>query len=150
MKETTTIVVPLDFLETSKRLVDYAVYIAGNLSAEIHFVHSVDFYSGNIILGNPYVQEIEEKLITEAEERMANLIADNSDRCPGCTGEVVTGDPVDKITEFAKTKDADLIIISTHGAKGLEKILMGSVAERVLKLAHCPVLVMNPFKEQYG
>jgi hypothetical protein len=43
-------------------------------------------------------------------------------------------------------KNADLIIISTHGAKGLEKMLLGSVAEHVLKLAHCPVLVMNPFR----
>jgi nucleotide-binding universal stress UspA family protein len=59
---------------------------------------------------------------------------------------VVTGDPVDRITEIAKEKNSDLIIISTHGAKGLEKILLGSVAERVLKRAHCPVLVMNPFK----
>lgn len=150
MKKTTTIVVPIDFLDTSTRLVDYAVYMAGKLSAVIHFVHAVYFYSNKIMLGIPYVQECEEKLIIDAKERMANLIAGKSERCPGCTGEVVTGDPVDKITEIAMTKQADLIIISTHGAKGLEKILLGSVTERVLKRAHCPVLVMNPFKEHYS
>ena len=122
--------------------------MAEKLSAVIHFVHVVHVYAGTALLGVPYVQECGDKLVTDAEARMSNLIADNSERCPGCTEEVVIGDPVEKITEFAREKDSDLIIISTHGAKGLEKILLGSVAKRVLKRAHCPVLVMNPFKEQ--
>ena len=147
MKEINTIVVPVDFLKTSPKLVEYAVYMAGKLSGMIHFVHAVHFYSGDAMLGIPYVQECEEKLQAIAQERMSNLIADYRERCSGCTGEVVTGEPVDKIIEFARAKNADLIIISTHGAKGLEKILLGSVVERVLKRAHCPVLVMNPFKE---
>ncbi|NOR25763.1 MAG: hypothetical protein GQ542_15525 [Desulforhopalus sp.] len=75
------------------------------------------------------------------------FLKDNRGRCSGCTGEVTVGDPVDTITEFARAKDSDLIIISTHGAKGFEKILLGSVTERVLKRAHCPVLVMNPYKK---
>lgn len=147
MKETNTIVVPVDFLETTDKLVDYAVYMAGKLSAVTHFVHIVHFHAGDAMLGLPYAEECENRLLAYAEERMANLIADNSERSTDCTGEVVFGDPVDEITEFAKAKDSDLIIISTHGAKGLEKILLGSVAGRVLKRAHCPVLVMNPFKK---
>lgn len=111
-------------------------------------MHAVHFYSGDAKLGIPYVQECEDKLLAIAKERMSNLLADNKERSPECTGEVVTGEPVDKISEFAKSKNADLIIISTHGAKGLEKILLGSVAKRVLKRTHCPVLVMNPFKDQ--
>jgi nucleotide-binding universal stress UspA family protein len=79
---------------------------------------------------------------------MANLLHDTKEQCLGCTGQVINGEPVEKIVEVAEEKDADLIIISTHGAKGLEKILLGSVAERVLKRAHCPVLIMNPFKKQ--
>ena len=58
----------------------------------------------------------------------------------------VVGDPVDEIVQIAGAKKSDLIIIGTHGTKGLEKILLGSVAERVLKRADCPVLIMNPFK----
>jgi nucleotide-binding universal stress UspA family protein len=68
--------------------------------------------------------------------------------CLECTGDVIVGDPVEKIVEFAREKDADMLIISTHGAKGLEKILLGSVAERVLKRVHCPVLFMNPYKNK--
>ncbi len=147
MKETNCIVVPVDFLETTDKLVEYAVYMAGKLSAITHFVHIVHFYAGDAMVGLPYAQECEERLLSNAEERMSNLITDNSEKCPGCTGKVIIGDPVEKITAFAREKDSDLIIISTHGAKGLEKILLGSVTERVLKRTHCPVLIMKPYKK---
>jgi nucleotide-binding universal stress UspA family protein len=148
MKEIERIVVPVDFLETTDKLVEYAAYMAKKLSAVIHFVHAVYFYAGDAMLGLPYARDCESRLLTAAEERMANLIANNIERCRGCSGDVVVGDPVGKIVEFAREKDSQLIIISTHGSKGLETILLGSVARRVLKQAHCPVLVMNPFKKQ--
>lgn len=147
MNEKHCLVVPVDFLETTARLVDYAALISEKLSMTVHFIHVVDFYAGDSMLGAPYAQECEERLFSNAEKRMSNLLTDNSERCPGCSGEVVIGDPVDKITDIARKKDASLIILSTHGAKGLEKILLGSVAERVLKRAHCDVLVMKPFKK---
>jgi nucleotide-binding universal stress UspA family protein len=147
MKETNSIVVPVDFSEITDKLVEYAVHMAGKLAAVVHFVHVVHFYPGNTMLGVAYVQECEERLLASAKERMSDIVKNNRERCSGCTGEVIVGDPVDTITEFAREKDSDLIIISTHGAKGFEKILLGSVTERVLKRADCPVLVMNPHKK---
>ncbi len=148
MKETHCIVVPVDFSEITDKLVEYAVNMAGKLSAVIHFVHVVHFYAGDGMSGLSYVQEIEERNLTNAKNKMSNIINDSREKCAGCTGDVLIGDPVDEIVEFAREKEADLLIISTHGAKGLEKILLGSVAERVLKRAHCPVLFMNPHKNQ--
>ena len=147
MKETNRIVIPVDFLEATDKLVEYASYMAGKLSAVAHFVHIVHFYAGDAMIGLPFAQECEERLLSNSEELMSNLLTDNRERCPGCTGEVIIGDPVEKIIEFAREKDSDLIILSTHGAKGFEKILLGSVAERVLKRAHCPVLIMKPFRK---
>lgn len=146
MEKATHIVVPVDFLENTDKLVDYAAYMAKKLSAYIHFIHVIDIYTGNGLLDVPYVLECRNKLQTAAEEKMTQLIANNAERSPGCTGELTTGDPVEKIVEYSKEKAADMIIISTHGAKGLEKILLGSVTGRVLKRAHCPVLITNPFK----
>lgn len=152
MKESNIIIVPVDFSTSTKSLVEYAVYMAGKLSAEVHLIHVVHlmhfvaYFTGEAVLDVSYFQECEDMLLTKAKKKMANVIKDNSDKCTGCTGEVVTGDPVDKIIEVAREKDADLIIISTHGAKGLGKIMLGTVAGRVLKRAHCPVLTMNPFK----
>jgi len=147
MKETNCIVVPVDFSETTDKLVEYAVYMAGKLSAEIRFVHVVHFYAGDAMVGFAYAQECEDKLLDNAKSKMANLLADTKAAVKGCTGDVEIGDPVEKIVDFAEKSAADLLIISTHGAKGLEKILLGSVAERVLKRAHCPVLFMNPYKK---
>lgn len=148
MKDTNIIVVPVDFSEITDKLVEYATNMAGKLSAVIHFIHVVHFYpAGDSRLGHSFVKEYEERLLAGAKERMSDFLKDNKGRCSGCTGVVTVGDPVDTITEFARAKDSDLIIISTHGAKGLEKILLGSVTQRVLKRAHCPVLVMNPYKK---
>jgi nucleotide-binding universal stress UspA family protein len=148
MKEAHTIVVPVDFSEITDQLVEYAVYMAGKLSAEIHFIHVVHFQVGDSMLGFSYVQDGEERLQTHAKEKMSDILTANKERCAECTGEVIIGDPVETIVDFAKEKAADMLIISTHGAKGLEKILLGSVAERVLKRVHCPVLFMNPHKHK--
>ena len=153
MKETNVIIVPVDFSEATETQVEYAVNMAGKLSAVMHFVHIFnfrhfsDFYAGDVMLGAAYYLECEEELLSNAKRKMADLVERNRKECSECTGQVITGDPVDEILKFAEEKDADLIIISTHGAKGLEKILLGSVAGRVVKRAHCPVLTMNPFKE---
>jgi nucleotide-binding universal stress UspA family protein len=64
----------------------------------------------------------------------------------GCSGQVKSGDVVDTVVDFARAEGADLIIIGTHGAKGLEKILLGSVAERVVKRAGCAALLYKPQK----
>jgi nucleotide-binding universal stress UspA family protein len=146
MKTIKKIVVPVDFLENTDKLVDYGCYMAEKLAAAIHFVHVVASYPGDAMIGAPFAAEYRDKVYLASQERMANLVKDTQGKCPGCTGQAVTGEPVEKIVELAQAGDADLIIIATHGAKGLEKILLGSVAERVLKRAHCPVLVMNPFK----
>ncbi len=147
MRQIKRIVVPVDFAYHTDVLVDYAAYLAGEFSALTHYIHVVEFYPGNSMTPLSYVQEYEEKLLADVRVRMAQLLEDNKERCKGCTGKVIVGDPVDSIIEYATAQDADMIIMGTHGSKGLEKILLGSVAERVLKAAHCPVLIMNPFKK---
>ena len=147
MKPVNKIVVPVDFAENTSKLVVYASYMSEKLNAAMHFVHVVATYPGDVMIGAPFAGEYQEKVYVAAEELMANLVRDTKEKFPDCSGHTVSGDPAEKIVEIAAVIDADLIITSTHGAKGLEKILLGSVAERVLKRAHCPVLIMNPFKK---
>ena len=78
---------------------------------------------------------------------MTHLVEDSMNVCPGCEGEVVFGDPVNQIVGFAEAHKADLVILGTHDAKGLEKVLLGNVAEHVLRKARCPVLIMKPVKD---
>jgi nucleotide-binding universal stress UspA family protein len=148
MQEIHQIVIPIDFSKATAKLVNYAIFMAEKLSATLHFVHVAEINQGHdMLLGSSVFGNIREKIIAAAKERMANLLEDNSERCKeGCTGKVVNGDIVDAIIDYATSEKADLIIISTHGAKGLEKILLGSVAERVIRKSPCPTLVYNPYK----
>ena len=146
MEPIKSIVVPVDFFENTDKLVDYAAYIAGALSAQLNFVHVVNRIQGDAMLGMPLSAEFLARYEKDMRQRMDNLVEDVQGRCPGSTGSVVTGEAVSDIVAYAETSGADLIIISTHGSKGLESILLGSVARRVVKHAHCPVLVMNPYK----
>ena len=82
MRETSSIVVPVDFSEITSKLVDYAINMASRFSGVIHFVHVVHFYAGDTMLGFSYSQECEAKLIKAPDERMANLLAKNKERCP--------------------------------------------------------------------
>jgi nucleotide-binding universal stress UspA family protein len=147
MQEIKQIVVPVDFSQTTTQLVDYAVYMAGKLSATLNFVNVAEINQGHdMLLGSAYFGNLKEKILSASEERMANLLEDNGGRCKACTGKVATGDVVDAIIDHAKNEKADLIIISTRGTKGLEKFLLGSVAERVIRNAPCPILSFTPHK----
>ncbi len=146
METTQQIIVPVDFTKSTDVLVKYAISMAEKLGAVIHFVHVIQDFPGDAMIGSPFAQDYQDKVSAAAQDKMADLVQKSQKNCPGSAGQVLYGDPVDHIIEFSRTKNANLIIIGTHGAKGLEKIILGRVAERVLKGAHCPVLIMNPFK----
>jgi len=141
-----TIIVPVDLEEHTEKIVEYAAYMAEKLSAEFTIVHVVEPFRaiGDLELGTASVKEYNQRRITHSEEFLEKLVKEY----PSCKNAVViSGEIVEEILDFAKKKEASLIIIGTHGTKGIEKLLLGSVAERVLKRAHCPTLIMNPFKQ---
>ena len=146
MNEISQIVVPLDFGKHTDKLVAFATYIADKLSAKVSFFHVSESYGGYAGIAHTSLDQAEKELRAHAEQSMINLIQDNKEKCSGCSGKVVNGDIVDEIIAFAKEEKAGLIIIATHGAKGFEKIVLGSVAERVVKNAPCPTLTFNPYK----
>ncbi|PLX47053.1 MAG: universal stress protein [Desulfobulbaceae bacterium] len=148
MKEITQIVVPVDFGSHTDKLVEFATYMASKLGAKLSFIHVNESSAlGDMMMGSPSFRDLDEQRQAKAEQKMAHVLEDYGAKCPGCTGDVVAGDAVDEIVAFAKKQEADLIIISTHGTKGLGKILLGSVAERVVKRAPCPTLTINPFEQ---
>ncbi len=61
---------------------------------------------------------------------------------------ILTGDAAEEIINFAQKEGFDLILMGTHGRKGLDKVIFGSVAERVVKGAPCPVLTINPYRKK--
>jgi nucleotide-binding universal stress UspA family protein len=89
---------------------------------------------------------MEKDLFEGAQKRMNEFVEQNFS---GMEVEplVVSGEIAEKICEVAKDRGADLIIMGTHGRRGLERALFGSVAEKVVKTALCPVLTVNPFQK---
>lgn len=64
------------------------------------------------------------------------------------SGKVLSGDVAEEILKYAAKKQVQLIIMGTHGYKGLERIMFGSVADKVVKTACCPVMTINPYREE--
>lgn len=142
MPEIQNIVVPVDFNTHTEKLAEFATFFAEKLSAKLHFIHvCTPFYTyGEFVYDS--LEKVQLGAIAFAEQKMVNLVEDYA----GSVGKVETGDVVDDILAYTNEVNADLVIIGTHGAKGLEKILLGSIAERVLKKSPCPTLVFNPYK----
>jgi len=142
----TKIFVPLDLDQDSHNVVEYALFVARTFDAEVVFFHAVEFTtSGEMALGNLSYDDINTQRLEVAKEQLAKIVRDSHDKCRKCSYHAAIGDIVDEILEFGRREHADLIIMGTRGKRGLEKVLLGSVAERVLKNARCPVLVMKPY-----
>lgn len=150
MQDLKLIVVPVDLDQHTQKLVDYAIDMAKKLNCKIAFFHCVESVTsvamGAMAMAQFTHEDYDSAHVKKAEEVLDGIIKKAADTCDTCRGKVVIGDPVDEILTYAEDQNADMIIIGTHGKSELTKILLGSVANRVLKQAHCPVLVMNPYR----
>jgi len=146
MKEIRQIVVPVDFHQHTSVLSEFAINIANKLGGKITFIHIVPFIEYYQDISIISANDINADLKKNAEGKMSSLLEKCQQLAPNCAGTVLMGDIAESIVEYAQANDADMIIMGTHGARGIEKFFLGSVVERVLKRAHCPTLAFNPFK----
>jgi len=142
------ILVPVDFSDNSKKILRDAERFASKFGAKlslIFVVQSFDDYSGFFVPHMPIAQ-FQDDLLASARTKMDNFVEDNLSTETECATEVRVGDVAEEIIGFAETNNTDMIIMGTHGYRGVERILFGSVAEQVVKTAPCPVLTINPYK----
>ena len=144
MHEIRKILVPVDFMQHTDELAEFSVAMANKLAAKLTFFHVVETLVVYDHFIPTHIMQNDEETFSFAKKRMAALVDTCKETWMGCTGEVERGDVIDTITAYAKDEGIDLIIIGTHGAKGIEKILLGSVAERVIKRCSCPALIFRP------
>ena len=141
MADIKTILVPVDFSQHTGKLVKYAAGVAEKLGANLSFINVVDNSTG---FGFAALHKFEGDMKKDMEAKIAGLVDQYKALSGSSENTVVIGDTVDSIV--AAAKNCEMVIIATHGYKGLDKILLGSVAERVLKASPCPVVVFNPYK----
>jgi nucleotide-binding universal stress UspA family protein len=152
INEIRKVVTPVDFSDNSRLIAESSAYLAGKFNASLHLVFVVqnfEDYSG-FFVPQMTLPNLEGELVESAEVKMASFCKEIEEFCKSAgTGElnytVIMGDVGEKIVEYADEIAADLIVMGTHGYKGLEKIMFGSVADKVVRSASCPVMTINPY-----
>jgi universal stress protein A len=134
------ILVPIDFSECSEAASRYAALLAGDFNAELRLVHVINPHA--YPFGDKYTALDPAELMRQTEDAAEEqlLLMAGKTNVP-YTAEIRNGSPSIEICNAAN-QDVDLIVISTHGRTGLGHLLIGSVAERVVRHARCPVLVI--------
>ena len=144
-----TVLVPVDFQRHTDTLAAYAFDMATRLGARAIVVHVLTAVEYRSAYDSSTFEDFEAKNHQAAEERMASFR--EHWRGNGWEGDtrLLRGEAAEAIVDCARDMAVDLIIMATHGSKGLERILLGSVADRVLKRAPCPVLLFNPYRSKH-
>ncbi len=139
-----TILVATDFSPASSGALDYARLLALKLGASLRLIHVVDDPIIAAAWSEVYAfdtSELRERLRQTAETELARLAAQITD--VPVTTEVIVGSPARAITGRTAEPDIDLVVMGTHGRSGMSHLLLGSVAERVVRSARCPVLTVR-------
>jgi nucleotide-binding universal stress UspA family protein len=153
MIEIKRILLPTDFSDTSKEALKYAISMAREFGAEMTALHVINQQLLTEGLNLPRVislQDLEKEMAREAERQMEAFLKDIPE-----LGEVTfrtlirLGNPFLEIINYARDNAVDLIVIGTHGRSGLEHIIFGSTAEKVVRKAPCPVLSVKPAQREF-
>ncbi|HZL86968.1 MAG TPA: universal stress protein [Pirellulaceae bacterium] len=133
------ILVPVDFSESSDAALAWASVLARDTGATLVIIHieTVPLTTG----GGEYIYAVPEPPTQELLERLNKIVP--KDASIPVVHRLLAGDPADAIIRAAESDDVDLIVMGTHGRRGITRLLMGSVAEAVVRRADCPVLTVK-------
>ena len=147
MTEIKKVLLPIDFSKASTVLLPYAIDFAEKYGARLFILFVAEdpyTYSGIPDTTDLLPDQYFEGMVPRAQKKMATFVADNISKPSLDVEEIVlTGHPAEEIINYACQEKMDLLIIGTHGFKGFERLVFGSVAEKVIKMAPCPVLTIN-------
>lgn len=136
------ILVPVDFSDCSLDALEYGVLVAQRCKASITIVHVMEPVSYGLDFTLPHVAK-REQIRTELTEKLAKLVSALADAGVSSDFALSGGLPTDAILDKARAQSTDVIVMGTHGRRGLSHLLFGSVAEAVLRKALCPVLTVR-------
>lgn len=138
-----SVLIATDFSEASEKALHYALAIARHYGAKFYLAHVVSGL-GFTLAGPEAVGTTSELVLRDARKLEENLL--RSGALSGLDHVVVIreGDVWDELQNIVREEHVDLIVIGTHGRRGLGKLLLGSVAEEIFRQSHCPVLTVGP------
>jgi nucleotide-binding universal stress UspA family protein len=139
------ILAPTDFSASAIQAVTAAFELAQTFGAKLSLLHVIEVPAYAIEVALPL-----EALERDARRELALLLLEAEAAHMDVTRLVDVGVPYQKIVETATAEQVDLIVMATHGRTGLSHLVLGSVAERMVRLAPCPVLTIRPLGDRPG
>ncbi len=145
MQSIKKIICALDLSQHSALVAEYAVTMAKAFDAEVIVVYAAPALTQYVGFHVPpsSIENFVGEIVAGAEKTMQEFVAEHF-KDVKATGKVVNGYAAEEILNLVESVDADLIIMGTHGRKGIDRILFGSVAEKIVKSSTIPVMTVRP------
>lgn len=149
MRNIKQILFPTDFSKCAAQALDHALFLAKHLDAKLHMIHAIVLHQEdphNPAFHFPDLPELQEKLGRMALEKMDSVLRESDESHPELdivTEELRGYSVADLILEYARSRSIDMIVMGTHGHRGLDYMFLGSVAQQVVHEASCPVYTIR-------
>jgi nucleotide-binding universal stress UspA family protein len=141
------ILVPTDFGDAANRALDFALSLATKFESTVTLLHAFTVPAVGYGYPEGLLWPIDE-MAKAAKTELEGVLAKAKERYAKVDGVLVSGEPWQQILETAKRCGADLIVMGTHGRRGFSRVLLGSVAEKVVRLSPVPVLTVSSVEAQ--
>ena len=150
MKEIKKVLFPVDLSDVSPKIAPWVLSLAKTFDAEVHliFVARQFEHFAKVHVAPESIESFEQEIVRGAERSLEEFVKRQfeSKGFDRCVPRVVLGDAAEEILDYTRSAHIDMVIMGTHGRKGLERVLFGSVADRVVKMCTAPVLTVNPYR----
>jgi len=143
------ILFPVDLSPASPKIVPYVKTMAEKFGSDIYllFVARNLKYFADMYVPDPSILTFEREILEGSVKRLNEFKEKYFQNKHTVHVKVVSGDPAGEILYYISNQDVDMVIMGTHGRKGLDKIVFGSVADRIVKASIVPVFLVNPYRE---
>jgi len=149
MREIKKILFPVDLSEVSSKLAPDVIAMGQKFGAEIHLFFVAGSFEKftTFYIPHPSLQNFGDEVLKGGQKKLKEFVEEFFSAYPKLKTVVVQGDPAEEVLKYIADEKIDLVIMGTHGRKGLDRILFGSVANQVVQNSPAPVLTINPYRQ---
>ena len=146
MPDIKKVLIATDFSDASEAAAQYAKLLAGAFGAQLHVLHVLEDLAAHAWTTEVYVAAlpgVHEEMQRQAQERLDLVLTAEEQKRYSAAIVLRSGSPFVEVVRYAREEGVDLIVLGTHGRGAIAHMLLGSVAERVVRKAHCPVMTVR-------
>jgi len=147
-----TVLVPTDFSDASESALRFGKAMAEKFGASLHVVHVMEDLLAHAWAAEVYVSsmpQLRDEIEKESRQRLGTLLTDDERKALRAETALLAGNPFLEIIRYAKAHNVDLIVMGTHGRGPIAHMLLGSVAEKVVRKSPCPVLTVREAQHEF-